>query len=175
MSDAPKRASGRTGQRRLSPAEVALLDPKERKKHARRYGAAATTSSSSPLPDPPVWFTPELRTTWERIIEAAPIGMLTAADHPAVVAYALAILEHDRLARRIAARKTPTPAPLARQLRLLASEVRAAATHLGLSIYQRTRIALPPPPPEIPDNPHLRSVTLVEAGQVKGIFRVGRK
>ena len=105
MDDAPKRTSGRTGRRRLSPAEMALLDPKERKKHARRYGAAATTSSS-PLPDPPVWFTPELRTTWVRIIEAAPIGMLTAADHPAVVAYALAILEHDRLARRIAARKT---------------------------------------------------------------------
>jgi hypothetical protein len=71
--------------------------------------------------------------------------------------------------------KTPTTAPLSRQLRLLAQEVRAAATHLGLSIYQRTRIALPPPPPELPDNPHLRSVTLVEAGRVRGVYRVGRK
>jgi hypothetical protein len=132
MDEAPKRASGRTGRRRLSPAETALLDPKEQRKHSRRYGATTTMSSS--LPDPPAWFTPELRTIWAQIIAAAPIGMLTAIDHPAVAAYALAILEHDRLARRIAARKTPTPAPLARQLRLLASEVRAAASHLGLSL-----------------------------------------
>jgi hypothetical protein len=153
-----------------------LLDPKEQKKHAKRHGislSAATTTTA--LPDPPSWFTAELRLMWTQIVMAAPSGMLTAADHPAVVTYAMAILEHDRLARRIAARKTPAPAALTRQLRLLAVEVRAAATHLGLSIYQRSRISRPPPPPELPDNPHLRSVTLVEAGKVRGVYRVGRR
>jgi hypothetical protein len=130
---------------------------------------------SDKLPPPPSWFGPELAEIWREIVATSPPGILTAADHPAVVAYAVAVREHDRLAQRIARRKTPTTAPLSRQLRLLAQEVRAAATHLGLSIYQRTRIALPPPPPELPDNPHLRSVTLVEAGRVRGVYRVGRK
>jgi hypothetical protein len=143
----PKRNSGKTGRRRLCPAELALREPKAAADHARRYGTVAAAVPSSLL-GPPGWFTPDLRTTWTRIIEAAPAGMLIAADHPAVVAYALAIFEHDRFARRIALRKTPAPAALARQLRLLASEVRAAASHLGLSIYQRTRLALPPPPIE---------------------------
>jgi hypothetical protein len=145
----PKRNSGKTGRRRLTPAELALREPKAATDHARRYGTIAAAVPPS-LPDPPVWFTPELCLIWTQIIEAAPIGLLTAADHPAVVAYALAIFEHDRLARPVAARKTPAPAPLARQLRLLAAEVRAAASHLGLSIYQRTRINLPLPPPAEP-------------------------
>jgi hypothetical protein len=173
MRDTPKRASGRTGRRRLSPAELALREPKAATDHVRRYGAVAA-GAPPPLPDPPGWFTPELRTTWTQIVEAAPIGMLTAADHPAVVAYALAIFEHDRFARRIAARKTPAPAPLARQLRLLAVELRAARKDLGLPAYDRGRIALPPPPPELPDNPHLRSVTLVEAGKVHSVYRLRR-
>ena len=151
-----------------------MREPKAATDHARRYGTT-TAAVPPPLPHPPMWFTPELRTTWTQIVEAAPIGMLTAVDYPAVIAYAVAIREYDRLARRIAARKTPAPTPLARQLRLLAAEVRAAASHLGLSIYQRTRISLPPPPPELPDNVHLRSVTLVEAGKVRGVYRVGRR
>lgn len=175
MSDAPKRTSGRTGRRRLSPAELALLDPKEQRKHARRYGIAAIPPSPSPLPPPPSWFNAELRTIWEQIIASAPAGMLAAADHPAAVAYAVAVREHDRLAQRIAVRKNPVPAPLARQLRLLATEVRAAASHLGLSIGQRTRISLPPPPPEEPTNPHLRSIRLIEAGKVRSVYRTGRK
>jgi hypothetical protein len=146
----PKRNSGKTGRRRLTPAELALREPKAAADHARRYGTIAAAVPLC-LPDPPRWFTAELRTTWTQIIEAAPIGMLTAADHPSIVAYALAIFEHDRFARRIAARKNPASAPLARQLRLLAAEVRAAASHLGLSIYQRTRINLPLPPPGEPD------------------------
>ena len=61
------------------------------------------------------------------------------------------------------------------QLRLLAAELRAARKDLGLPAYDRGRIALPPPPPELSDNPHLRSVTLVEAGKVRGVYRVDRK
>jgi hypothetical protein len=174
MSDTIKRTSGRTGRRRLSPAELALRDPKAAADHVRRYGAVAA-GAPPPLPDPPGWFTPELPATWTQIIAAAPIGMLTAIDYPAVIAYAMGIREYDRLARRIAARKTPAPAPLARQLRLLAAELRAARKDLGLPAYDRGRIALPPPPPEAPNNPHLRSVTLVEAGKVRGVYRVGRK
>ena len=109
--------------------------------------------------------------TWTQIIAAAPVGMLTAIDYPAVIAYAMGIREYDRFARRIAARKTPAPPPLARQLRLLAAELRAARKDLGLPAYDRGRIALPPPPPELADNPHLRSVTLVEAGKVRGVYR----
>jgi hypothetical protein len=178
MSDTPKRASGRTGRRRLSPTELALREPKAATDHARRYGAvAAAAPAPVPLPGPPVWFTPELCLIWTQIVEAAPIGMLTAADHPAVTVYVMAIREHDRLARRIAARKTPTAAALARQLRLLAVEVRAAASHLGLSIYQRTRISLPPPPPlELPSsNPHLKSIRLIEAGEVRRTYRLRGK
>ena len=176
MSDTPKRSAGRTGRRRLSPAELALREPKAATDHVRRYGAVAA-GAAPPLPDPPGWFTPELRTIWTQIIAAAPIGMLTAADHPAVTTYVIAIREHDRLARRIAARKTPTTAALARQLRLLAVEVRAAASHLGLSIYQRTRISLPPPPPpELPSsNPHLRAIRLIEAGEVRRTYRLRGK
>jgi hypothetical protein len=170
----PKRNSGRTGRRRLSPAELALREPKAATDHARRYGAIAA-AVPSPLPDPPGWFTPELCLIWTQILEAAPIGMLTAIDYPAITAYAVAIREYDRLGRRIAARKTPTPAPLTRQLRLLAAEVRAAASHLGLSIYQRTRISLPPALPALPDNPHLRSIRLIEAGKVRGVYRTSRR
>ena len=174
MSDTPKRASGRTGRRRLRPAELALREPKAATDHVRRYGAVAA-GASPPLPDPPGWFTPELRMIWTQIIAAAPIGMLTAIDYPAVIAYTMGIREYERLARRIAARKTPAPAPLARHLRLLAAELRAARKDLGLPAYDRGRIALPPPPRELPDNPHLRSVTLVEAGKVRGVYRVDRK
>ena len=174
MVPEPKRNSGRTGRRRLGPAELAIRDRKAAGDHRRRYGPT-TSMVSDKLPPPPSWFGPELAEIWREIVATSPPGILTAADHPAVVAYAVAVREHDRLAQRIARRKTPTTAPLSRQLRLLAQEVRAAATHLGLSIYQRIRIALPPPPPELPDNPHLRSVTLVEAGRVRGVYRVGRK
>jgi hypothetical protein len=174
VSDTPKRASGRTGRRRLSPAELALREPKAMTDHVRRYGAIAAAVPPS-LPDPPGWFTPELCLIWTQIVEAAPSGMLTATDYPAVTAYVMAIREHDRLARRIAARKTPAPAPLARQLRLLAIEVRAAASHLGLSIYQRTRISLPPPPLEPSDNPHLRSIRLIEVGKIQRTYRLRGK
>jgi hypothetical protein len=147
----PKRNSGRTGRRRLSPAELAVRDPQATIDHVRRYGVASTAAAGSPaLPGPPAWFTPELWAIWVQIIEAAPIGMLTAADHPAVVAYALTVFEHDRLARAIVADTSPPSAVLSRQLRLLAGELRSAATHLGLSVYQRSRLA-PPPPLDEPD------------------------
>ena len=62
-------------------------------------------------------------------------------------------------------RKTPTTAALSRQLRLLAQEVRAAATHLGLPIYQRTRISLPPPLPDEPVSAFRRFDTILPDGR----------
>ena len=160
----PKRNSGRTGRRRLSPAELAIRDRKAAGDHRRRYGPT-TDVVSDKLPPPPSWFGPELAKIWSEIVATSPPGILTAADHPAVVAYAVAVREHDRLARRIAARKTPTTAALSRQLRLLAAEVRAAGSHLGLSNYQRSRITVPPPPPQEPVSAFRRFDTILPDGR----------
>ena len=66
--------------------------------------------------------------------------MLAAADHPAVLAYCVAIAEHRRLAERVAKRRTPAPAPLARQLRLLAAEIRDAGRYLVTEGYASMKL-----------------------------------
>src|SRR5215469_13537747 len=57
----PKRNSGRTGRRRLTEAEAALRGQHAMADHRRRYGEQEPTTRLPPLPDPPAWFTAELR------------------------------------------------------------------------------------------------------------------
>jgi hypothetical protein len=143
---------GRTGRRRLTPAELALRDRKAQRQAEQRYSTKKVALGTSPLGDPPPWFNSRLQEIWQGIANSAPSGVLTAADHPAVITYAMAIYEYQRLAERAAVRKTPAPPEQSRQLRLLGNEMRAAGTYLGLSLAERARLGQPEPPPE-PDTP----------------------
>jgi hypothetical protein len=89
---------------------------------------------------------------------------LTVADHPAMIAYALAVYEHERLARRIATRKSPAPAALVRQWRSLAGELRVARKDLGLPAYDRARITLPPSLPDEPQSEFMKFDVVMSDG-----------
>jgi hypothetical protein len=162
---------GRTGRRRYSAEEARLIGPKAAYEHRRLYGAAPALP---PLPDPPEWFTEGLVEIWRSTFAAAAPGSLTALDRDNLVAYCVAVVMHRRLAQRGTGARNPS-VELERRLRLAGAELGRASKALGILPGDRVKIPTPPPPPELPDNPHLRSVTLVEAGKVRGIYRVGRK
>ena len=78
-----KRGSGRTGRRRLTPAEVALLSPGEQKKWRRRHGleprsGAERGAPASPLTRAhmPAWLSLRQRELWLQTVLAAPAGLL---------------------------------------------------------------------------------------------------
>jgi hypothetical protein len=157
----PKRNSGRTGRRRHTEAEAALVGPKAAYEHRRLYGP--TAAAPPLLPDPPAWFTADLRTIWEATIAAAPPGLLAAVDQPNLVAYCLAIDTHQRLARQVA-RRASLSKELERRLRLAAAEVGRVAKLLSLVPYDRVKLELPPPPPTV--DPHQEFDTLYPDGRV---------
>jgi hypothetical protein len=162
---------GRTGRRRYSAEEARLIGPKAAYEHRRLYGAAPVLP---PLPDPPEWFTPFLVEIWRNTLAAAVPGYLAALDYDGLVAYCVAVLTYRRLARRLTSSRNPT-VELERRVRLAGAELGRAAKALAILPGDRVKIPTPPLPPELPDNPHLRSVTLVEAGKVRDVYRVGRK
>jgi hypothetical protein len=99
---------------------------------------------------------------------------LTALDYDNFAVYCVTVLTYRRLAQRVTGARNPS-VELERRLRLAGAELGRASKPLGILPGDRIKIPTPPPPPEIPDNPHLRSVTLVEAGKVRGVYRVSRK
>jgi hypothetical protein len=163
---------GRTGRRRYTEAEARLVGPKAAYEHRRLYGAAP---GLPPLPDPPEWFAPALVEIWQSMLAAAAPGSLAALDYDNLVAYCVAAQTHRRLAQQVTSSRRPTVV-LERRLRLAGAELGRASKVLGIQPADRSKIPVPPsPPPEVPVNPHLRSVTLVEAGRVRGIYKLRRK
>ena len=162
---------GRTGRRRYSAEEARLIGPKAAYEHRRLYGAAPTLP---PLPDPPAWFTEALVEIWRSTLAAAAPGSLRALDYDNLAAYCVTVAMYRRLAQRVTSARDPS-VELERRLRLAGAELGRASKALGILPADRVKIPTPPPPPEIPENPHLRSVTLVEAGKVRDVYRVGRK
>jgi hypothetical protein len=162
---------GRTGRRRYTPEEARLVGSKALYQHERLYGAAPVLP---PLPEPPEWFTPSLVEIWRNTLAAAAPGSLAALDYDNLVAYCVAVITYRRLAQRATGSRNPT-VELERRLRLAGTELGRASKALGILPGDRVKIPVPPPPPELPDNPHLRSVRLVEAGKVRDVYRVGRK
>jgi hypothetical protein len=169
----PKRNSGRTGRRRHTAAEAALVGPQAAYEHRRLYGGQGPTTALPPLPDPPSWFSTELKAIWGATIAAAPPGLLSAIDAPNLVAYCLAIDVHHRLARQ-AARRVSLSKELERRLRFAAAEVGRASKTLGLVPFDRTRIPIPPPVVEGPPlSVHERFDTILPDGKV--VPYAGRK
>jgi hypothetical protein len=162
---------GRTGRRRYTPEEARFVGPKAVADHRRRYGQAA---GLPPLSEPPGWFGAELVAVWQNTFAAAAPGALAALDYDNLVAYCVAVTMYRRLAQRVTGARNPS-VELERRVRLAGAELGRASKALGILPGDRVKIPVPPPPPELPDNPHLRSVRLVEAGKVRGVYRVGHK
>jgi phage terminase small subunit len=162
---------GRTGRRRYTAEEARFAGPKAVADHRRRYGQVPALP---PLPEPPGWFTPCLVEIWRNTLAAAAPGSLTALDYDNLAAYCVTVAMYRRLAQRVTCARNPS-VELERRLRLAGAELGRASKALGILPGDRVKIPTPPPPPELPDNPHLRSVTLVEVGKVRGVYRVGRK
>lgn len=171
LPNEPKRNSGKTGRRRLTPQQTGLLGPKALADYQRRYGQAPALP---PLPEPPGWFGAELVTIWQNTLAAAAPGSLTALDYDNFAVYCVTVAMYRRLAQRVTSARNPS-VELERRLRLAGAELGRASKALGILPGDRIKIPTPPPPPEFPDNPHLRAVTLVEAGKVRGVYRVGRE
>jgi hypothetical protein len=182
--------------RRQTLAEARLKGDQAERDHLRRYGAGATAADLAPGDlrgrAPPSWADKPMREAFRRIVEAAPVGLLRSIDYDLVTALAEAITRLElaaraqRRGRRVASSKPgPNQTPLdpaalwrlTRDVREAGADILRYATALGLPPLQRSRLSVPAAPsaPELPDNPHLRSVTLVEAGKVRGVYRVGRR
>jgi hypothetical protein len=142
MPDGLKRNSGRTGHRRLTEAEVAQRDQHAAADHRRRYGQALPVNDM-PMPEPPEWFTPELRTIWHTTLTAAPEGLLRAVDATNLRVLCVAVDLHERLTRQLLESEGPPDADLVRQLRSIGSEVGRSFRILGLNPPERARIGLP--------------------------------
>jgi hypothetical protein len=157
----------------MTEAEAALRGQHAVADHRRRYGEPGPTTALLPLPDPPDWFTVELRAIWSATIAAAPPGLLAAIDHANLVAYVAAVDMHQRLLRQ-AARRASLTKELERRLRFAAAEVGRASKTLGLVPFDRTRISIPP---TIADGPplsvHERFDTILPDGKV--VPYAGRK
>ena len=137
----PKRNSGRTGPRRLTEAEVAQRDQHAATDHRRRYGQLLPINET-PMPAPPDWFNEEQVAIWQRILSAAPPGLLRAVDADNLTVLCNAIALHRWLARKLADEDEP-PAELIQQIRLVGAEVGRASRVLGLNPPERARIGLP--------------------------------
>jgi hypothetical protein len=161
-----KRNSGRTGRRRHTAAEAAFSGQHAIADHRRLYGGQGPTTALPPLPDPPGWFSPDLRAIWSATIAAAPPGLLAAIDHANLVAYVAAVDMHQRLLRQ-AVRRVSLSKELERRLRFAAAEVGRASKTLGLIPFDRTRMVIPPPIVEgRPLSVHERFDTILPDGKV---------
>jgi phage terminase small subunit len=143
-----KRASGKTGRRRLSPAEVALLSPGEQRRWHRRHDLAtppkAETRAGLSVASP-AWLSPRQRALWRETVDHAPPGLLRPIDTPLLTAYVVQLSIFENAARHDAARAGPN-AEDARLLRQTATSVAQLAAALCLTPVLRARVAAPSEP-----------------------------
>jgi hypothetical protein len=141
-----KRNSGRTGQRRLTEAEVAQRDKQAVADHRRRYGEPLV-ENTSPMPNPPTWFTKELKDILAATLAGAPPDLLQAGDFENLVTLCLAVRTHRQVAKEMLAQSADAlPAEreaLERRLRFASSAVGRISKTLGLTPPERARIGLP--------------------------------
>jgi hypothetical protein len=99
------------------------------------------------MPDPPKWFSRELKEIFFATIEFAPPGLLRAGDFENLVTLANAVLMHRQVAQEMWA--LPSDASpqereaLERRLRFASSAVGRISKTLGLTPPERARIGLP--------------------------------
>jgi hypothetical protein len=146
LPDGGKRNSGRTGNRRLTAAEVAQRDQHAVADHLRRYGAPLI-ENTAPMPGPPAWFSRELKDIFIATLAGAPPGLLRAGDFENLVTLANAVLVHRHVAQEMWA-QAPDASPqereaLERRLRFASSAVGRISKTLGLTPPERARIGLP--------------------------------
>jgi hypothetical protein len=137
---------GRNGTRRLTHAEAATRDRHAIAEHQRRYGAPLI-ESRAPVPDPPAWFTKELKDIFAATLAGAPPGLLRAGDFENLVTLCLAVLSHRRVAREVIDQDSEAlpqeREALERRLRFASSAVGRVSKTLGLTPPERARIGLP--------------------------------
>jgi hypothetical protein len=140
------RHRGRTGQRRLTEAEAAQRGKQAIADHRRKFGAPLV-ENSAPMPDPPKWFSHELKEIFAATIAFAPPGLLQAGDFENLVTLANAVLMHRQIAKEMLAQpEEATPQEreaLERRLRFASSAVGRISKTLGLTPPERARIGLP--------------------------------
>jgi phage terminase small subunit len=133
------------------------------RKHKQRYGTApsAADRTTDGLGAPSAWLDDDARAAWRRIVEAAPPCLLRAIDAGMLEALAVAIVRHQRWATLLQQAWLHLPldaqavAMIDRQAHRAAGQIATLATALGLPPPARSRIAVPPSPPDPgPFNPH---------------------
>jgi len=142
--------------RKPKPGVLHLVDGS-----ARHLGAEArarlgrTPQTCAPMGGPPARFTDEQRAIWNRLIEEAPDGLLTAIDFDLLVNYVIAVAARDKalalfnetgcqvLVRGGDGKSTVTN-PLMRELRRLTEGMRMMQGELGFTPAARSRVATLP-------------------------------
>jgi hypothetical protein len=141
-----KRSTGRTGQRRLTEAEAAQRGKQAVADHRRLYGQPLPVNGI-PMPDPPAWFSRELKEIFAATLVFAPPKLLQAVDFENLVTFCLAVLSHRRVAQEVIDQPVDMAAEdkeaLERRLRFTASAVGRISKTLGLTPPERARIGLP--------------------------------
>jgi phage terminase small subunit len=149
-----KRGSGRTGRRRLTPAEVAVLSPGEQRKWRRRQGleprpGAVSGAPAAPLTHAhvPAWLSPRQRELWLQTVLAAPAGLLLPIDAPLVAAYCVELdIFEEAERRRAAADDAKITLEYTRIVRQTAGSLVQLAAALCLTPPTRAKVAPPPQP-----------------------------
>jgi hypothetical protein len=137
---------GRNGSRRYTAAEAAQRGQHAIADHRRKFGEALPVNSS-PMPDPPAWFSRELKEIFTATLAGAPPGLLRAGDFENLVTLASAVLMHRRVAQEALLQEDTAPVEekeaLERRLRFASSAVGRISKTLGLTPPERARIGLP--------------------------------
>ena len=169
-----KRGSGKTGRRRLSPGEVALLSPGEQRKWHRRHGLVAPPEAGTRAGLSaawPAWLSPRQRALWRETVDRAPPGLLQPIDAPLLTAYVVQLSIFEDGARRGAARADPKKAgDDARLLRQTATSLAQLAAALCLTPLLRARVAAPTEPERpAPDDRwgELKRFPVIEEGRAQ--------
>jgi hypothetical protein len=130
----------------LTEAEVDQRDQQAKRDHLRRYGQSLPVNDM-PMPDPPKWFSRELKEIFAATIHFAPPGLLRAGDFENLVTLASAVLMHRRVAQEALLQEDTAPVEekeaLERRLRFASSAVGRISKTLGLTPPERARIGLP--------------------------------
>jgi hypothetical protein len=140
------RNRGRNGSRRHTAAEAAQRGQHAIADHRRKFGESLL-ENTSPMPDPPAWFSRELKDIFAATIASAPPGLLRAGDFENLVTLASAVLMHRRVAQEALVQDdSATPVErelLERRLRMASAAVGRISKTLGLTPPERARIGLP--------------------------------
>jgi hypothetical protein len=125
---------------------VATRDQHAAADHRRRYGEPLIENTAA-VPEPPAWFTKELKDIYTATLAGAPPKLLRAGDFENLVTLCLAVLTHRRVALEVINQDpNSTPAEretLERRLRFASSAVGRISKTLGLTPPERARIGLP--------------------------------